>query len=94
MQCCLKMPGELFGSDKCKRKLAIHLKNTMKKFVVHFKNKKAASYEAFSFTLKENKYWFHKKEDKSDFVSFAIAQDVQGIDEQPEESEPLGISMA
>ena len=63
----------------------------MKRYTVHFKNKKNATYEAYSFTLKDGNYWFHKKEDKSDFESFAVASDVQGIDEQPETPEPLGI---
>ena len=55
----------------------------MKRYKVHFKNKKDAIYEAFSYSLKDGKYYFHKKEDKSDFESFAIADQVTGIDETP-----------
>jgi hypothetical protein len=55
----------------------------MKRYKIHFKNKKDAIYEAFSYELKEGKYYFHKKEDKTDFESFAIADQVTGIDEMP-----------
>ncbi len=67
----------------------------MKRYKVHFKNKKDAIYEAYSFTPKDGKYWFHKKEDKSDFESFAIAAEVQGIDEQPTAAtvEPVSIPL-
>ena len=48
----------------------------MKRHKDHFKNKKDAIYE-------DVKYCFHKKEDKSDFESFAITDQVTGIDETP-----------
>ncbi len=55
----------------------------MKRYKVHFKSEKDATYEAHSYTLKDGNYWFHKQEDKSDFESFAIADQVTGIDEVP-----------
>jgi hypothetical protein len=54
----------------------------VKRYKVHFKDKKDAIYEAYSYTVKDGNYWFHKKEDKTDFESFAVFTDVHGIDEQ------------
>jgi hypothetical protein len=55
----------------------------MKRYRVHFRNKKDTIYHAFAFSLKDGNYYFHKKEDKSDFESFAVADQVTGIDEAP-----------
>jgi hypothetical protein len=65
----------------------------MKTYTVHFKNKKSAIYHAYSYTERDGKYYFHKKEDKSDNTSFAIANEVTGIDED-DAGEPLGIIQA
>ncbi|MGA2868722.1 MAG: hypothetical protein ABSF34_06145 [Verrucomicrobiota bacterium] len=65
----------------------------MKQYTVHFKNKKSVVYHAYSYTENGEKYFFHKKEDKSDFGSFAIVSEVTGIDED-EGAEPVGAYLA
>ncbi len=56
----------------------------MKQYRVHFKNKNEGLFTAYGFTQMGNKYFFHKKEDKSDHESFVFASEVVGIDEQPD----------
>jgi len=55
----------------------------MKTYRVHFHNKHSALYHAYAYTNKEGKFYFHKKEDKTDFESFAFEKDVMGIEELP-----------
>jgi hypothetical protein len=55
----------------------------MKRYRVHFRNKKNATYEAFSYSQKDGKFYFHKMEDESDTNSFVFEKDVMGIDELP-----------
>ena len=52
----------------------------MNKYYVHFKNKTSQFYDAFSYSLVDDKYLFHKKEDKSDSETFALKSEVIGID--------------
>ena len=54
----------------------------MRRYAVHFKSKKDAQYFAHSYTLKDGKYYFHKKEDRSDFDSWALEKEVTGIDDR------------
>ena len=61
----------------------------MKVFIVHFKNKQSKIYRAYSYRLKDGRYFFHKKENQTDDGSFALASEVVGIDEQ--DHDPIGI---
>jgi hypothetical protein len=56
----------------------------IKKYRVQFtSDKKPQNYiqKAYGFTLKDEKYYFHKTENKSDFKTFVFAKNVVSIDE-------------
>ena len=55
----------------------------MKKYKVLLKNKQTVIREGYGFTVRDGKYYFHKKEDKSDFDSFVLEKDTVSIDEWP-----------
>ena len=54
----------------------------MKRYKVHFKNKKDAQYFAYSYTLKDGNYYFHTKEHQSDLEAWALEKEGTVIDDQ------------
>ena len=52
----------------------------MKVYEVHLKNKDTKTYIAHSYTEKDGKYFFHKKEDQTDHDSFVLESEIVGID--------------
>jgi len=52
----------------------------MNTYKVHFKNRDSVDYHAFSYTENGNKVFFHRKEDRTDFESYALTKKVTGIE--------------
>ena len=63
----------------------------MKKFKVSFKNKKNKPryFFAYSYSEKNEKYWFHQKEDQSDFIQFQDTNKVESIEDVTPPSTPF-----
>lgn len=51
----------------------------MKRFFVHFKNRKEEVHQGYSYTERDGRLYFHQKEDKSDFEFFTSAEGLEKI---------------